>query len=117
MLLKGFCAFFSSSSRRPDGVKAKDEEHQPIEPHSYEYPIFPPPPPQEILTRRSQYIAKIRARKYLVPEGELIDTPLYALYRLYDYLVEDHVMGYRNQLEYFLLVSLGTAVTAYEINH
>ena len=36
-----------------------------------------------------------------MPQGVTVDTPLYALYRLYDYFVVDHVTGYRNQLEYF----------------
>lgn len=76
-------------------------EYQPAERALYEYPTFPPPPPQAIVKRRSEYIANLRARKYLVPEGILADTPLYALYRLYEFFVVDHVTGYRNQLEYF----------------
>ena len=66
-----------------------------------EHHVFPPPPPKEFLDYRSEHLATLRARRYLVPEGVTSDTPLYALYRLYEYFVIDHVTGYRNQLEYF----------------
>lgn len=98
--------FFSNlCSRRSHRLEVKHDQFQ-IEvpqrrPALYEYPTFPPPPPHEILERRSEYTANLRARKYLVPEGVRADTPLYALYRLYEYFVVDHVTGYRNQLEYF----------------
>lgn len=98
MLLTRFFAIFNSCIRRPGRQGVIDDDHQL---DSHQYPIFPPPPPQEILRRRSDYKASIRARKSLVPEGISADTPLYALYRLYEYFVIDHVTGYRNQLEYF----------------
>ena len=62
--------------------------------------VFNPPPPKALLEHRSGYLALLRARGYLVPEGVTSDTTLYALYRLYEYFVIDHVTGYRNQLEY-----------------
>jgi hypothetical protein len=40
-------------------------------------------------------------QSYRVPQGVAADTPFYALYRLYEYFVVDHVTRYRNQLEYF----------------
>ena len=97
---------FSKLCSRPfKHLKAKDVnvqcEYQEAPPALYEHPNFPPPPPQDILERRSEYLYGVRARKYLVPKGVLADTPLYALYRLYEYFVVDHVTGYRNQLEYF----------------
>ena len=100
MLLRS-CTLFSSCSRRPHRPDAKDEDYQHSEADPYEYPIFPPPPPQEIISYKSEYMASIRARKYRVPKGVTADTPLYALYRLYEFLVVDHVTGYRNQLEFF----------------
>lgn len=66
-----------------------------------EFPVFPPPPPLEILNHQSQYVILLRTRLYLLPKDVSKDTPLYALYRLYEYLVVDHVTGYRNQIEYF----------------
>ena len=66
-----------------------------------QFPVFPPPPPQEIQKHRSDYVVKLQARLYRVPHGVASDTPLYALYRIYEYLIVDHVIGYRNQLEYF----------------
>ena len=101
MLLTRICTLFSSCSRRPNRPEAKSEEGQHAETDPYEYPIFPPPPPQEIASHRSEYIASIRARKYRVPKGVTADTPLYALYRLYEFFVVDHVTSYRNQLEFF----------------
>lgn len=65
------------------------------------FPTFPPPPPSEILAHQQQYLIKLRRRQYLAPEGIFEDKPLYALYRLYESLVVDHVTGYRNKIEYF----------------
>ncbi|KAL8705185.1 MAG: hypothetical protein Q9201_001685 [Fulgogasparrea decipioides] len=44
---------------------------------------------------------ELRNRKYWPPKDAPSDTPLYALYRLYEFLVVDDVTGYRNMLEYF----------------
>ena len=90
--------------RRSRNTKVKNNNHVVYarpQRELYGYQIFPPPPPLIILENRPAYFADLRARKYLVPEGVSADTPLYALYRLYEYLIIDHVTGYRNQLEYF----------------
>lgn len=76
-------------------------KQQAEQPDDNGFPPFPPPPPQEIISHRSEYISLLRACKYRVPAGISADTPLYTLYRLYEYLVVDHVIGYRNQLKYF----------------
>ncbi len=65
------------------------------------FPIFPPPPPAEINVQRAEYFVILRNRKFWAPKGVFEDTTLYSLYRLYEYLVVDHVIGYRNQIEYF----------------
>ena len=53
------------------------------------------------MRHRSEYVKKLRTRKYWPPKGVEADTPLYALYRLYEFLVVDDVTGYRNTTEYF----------------
>lgn len=105
-MLSATIRFFSNlCSRRHNRLEDKSNtfqaEYQQAQPLLYEYPTFPPPPPRDILERRSEYTAILRGRKYLVPEGVLADRPLYALYRLYEFFVLDNVTGYRNQLEYF----------------
>lgn len=96
---------FGAMFKRLARSKSNDDElqAQPLreDPGRYESPVFPPPPPEEILVHRSDYIKKLRLRKYRIPEGAVRDTPLFALYRLYEFLVVDHVTGYRNQIEFF----------------
>lgn len=75
--------------------------HGPPKSHPHGYQLYPPPAPQEILEHRSEYVMKLRHRKYWPPKGAPADTPLYALYRLYEFLVADDVTGYRNTIEYF----------------
>ena len=65
------------------------------------YPIFPPPPPREMLGRRNHYIEAIRRRRFGAPEGEMEDRPLFALYRIYEHIVLDNNIGMRNELEAF----------------
>lgn len=74
---------------------------QPVQTSQQGFPIFPPPPPQDILNQRSAYADLLRGRRYKVPKGMRADTPLFSLYRLYEFLVVDHVTGYRNELEDF----------------
>lgn len=97
--------YFVTSYRRFITDKHLDkivpEQVLPAHTSRYESPVFPPPPPEEIIAHRSDYIAKLRLRKYRIPETAPADTPLFALYRLYEFLIVDHVAGYRNQLEYF----------------
>jgi hypothetical protein len=74
---------------------------QPYEPVPEDYPTFPPPPPQHILQQSNAYWITVTRRKYAAPRGVFEDSSLYALYRLYEYIVLDKVFGYRNMLEWF----------------
>ncbi|TVY78105.1 hypothetical protein LSUE1_G004808 [Lachnellula suecica] len=55
-----------------------------------------PPPPREILARRDEHedIIYTRARP-----DEKLDTPLAALYRMYEYIILDQHIKLRNELE------------------
>jgi hypothetical protein len=75
------------------------QENQTIAYDPATYPEFPPPPPAEILANRAAYLSKIRQRKFWVPRGIYEDSSLYCLYRIYEFLVVDHVTGYRNHIE------------------
>ncbi|KAK8055753.1 hypothetical protein PG993_000980 [Apiospora rasikravindrae] len=66
-----------------------------------DYPVFPPPPPRMILEDPAHYLSVISARKFAAPRGVLKDSPLFALYRLYESIVLDRVLDYRNCLEAF----------------
>lgn len=66
-----------------------------------DYPTFPPPPPNQILRDPGHYWARVSARKYGAPQGVFEDSPLYALYRLYEAILLDKVFAYRNMLEWF----------------
>lgn len=80
-------------NQHKDTAEIRQADHPTDQPGPYDYPQFSPPSPQEILAHRLEYITKLRARKYRVPEGISADTPLYALYRLYEFFVVDHVTG------------------------
>ncbi|KAK1767022.1 hypothetical protein QBC33DRAFT_74852 [Phialemonium atrogriseum] len=43
----------------------------------------------------------MRYRKYRAPRGVFEDTPLYSLYRLYEWIMVDHTINMRNELEMF----------------
>ncbi len=75
--------------------------HEQFEPVSEDYPSFPPPPPPAILADRDHYRAIVDRRKYAAPRGVYEDSSLFALYRLYEFIVLDYVFGYRNLLEWF----------------
>jgi hypothetical protein len=70
-------------------------------PSPQEYPTFPPPPPQAILQAPTEYWTKVSARKFAAPRGVFEDSSLYALYRLYEFIILDKVFDYRNALEAF----------------
>ncbi|RMJ17440.1 hypothetical protein CDV36_002862 [Fusarium kuroshium] len=70
-------------------------------PSPQDYPIFPPPPPEAILREPHEHWAKVSARKYAAPQGVFEDSSLYALYRLYEFVLLDKVLDYRNALEAF----------------
>ncbi|KAI3116232.1 hypothetical protein CBS147333_842 [Penicillium roqueforti] len=68
---------------------------------SNEYPVFPPPEPEELLARPSVYRERLFQRIYRTPKDKLEDTPLFSLYRLYESLVLNDNIGLRNEIEYF----------------
>jgi hypothetical protein len=63
--------------------------------------VFPPAPPEELLKDPKASWAAIQSRKFDTPRGHLVDTPLFALYRLYEVIVLDRRFMYRNMLEWF----------------
>ncbi|PGH15835.1 hypothetical protein AJ79_02216 [Helicocarpus griseus UAMH5409] len=63
--------------------------------------IFPPPTPDELIRNRDAYTEQLIHRKFIAPRGEMEDKPLYALYRLYEYIVLDNNIDMRNELETF----------------
>ena len=66
-----------------------------------DWPVFPPAAPRAVLEDCDAYWAKLAAIKFAAPRGEFDDNPLYSLYRLYEFVLVDKVISYRNQLEYF----------------
>ena len=75
-----------------------EEEYKPV---PDDYPTFPPATPQDILEDREGYSAIIKRRKFAAPQGVYENSSLYALYRLYEYILLDNVIAYRNLLEWF----------------
>ncbi|KGO68082.1 hypothetical protein PITC_053400 [Penicillium italicum] len=65
------------------------------------YPIFPPPKPEELLSRPNVYRERLFKRVYRTPKDKLEDTPLFSLYRLYERLILNDNIGLRNEIEYF----------------
>lgn len=88
---------FGPRTRR-DLTGAKGDQYGP---KPADYPVFPPPPPRDILRDPDGYWAKISARRYGAPQGVYEDSPLFALYRFYEVVVLDRVINYRNALEAF----------------
>lgn len=70
-------------------------------PSPEDYPVFPPPPPRLMIKNRVQHWDTIVARKFGAPQGYFEDSPLFALYRLYEFIVLDRPLDYRNALESF----------------
>ncbi|KAJ5177537.1 uncharacterized protein N7500_000236 [Penicillium coprophilum] len=68
---------------------------------SDEYPVFPPPKPEELLARPNAYRERLFQRAYRTPKDKLEDNPLFSLYRLYEHLVLNDNIGLRNEIEYF----------------
>ncbi|OKL57908.1 hypothetical protein UA08_06863 [Talaromyces atroroseus] len=60
-----------------------------------------PPPPRSIIENPFQYWDAILARKFGAPQGYFEDSSLFALYRLYEFIILDHVFAYRDTLEAF----------------
>lgn len=65
------------------------------------FPSWPPPNPREIIAHRTFYKERMRYRQYRAPEGVYEDSPLYALYRLYEWIMVGHSDNMRNELECF----------------
>ena len=70
-----------------------------IEPHELLFPSWPPLYPREILSRRQFYQNRFMNRKYCAPRGVFDDSPLYALYRIYEWIMTGHTINIRNELE------------------
>lgn len=66
-----------------------------------DYPVFPPPPPRVMIESPSKYWETITARKFGAPQGVFEDSPLFALFRLYEFILLDRVVSYRNAIEAF----------------
>ncbi|KAI1982515.1 hypothetical protein LOZ53_005503 [Ophidiomyces ophidiicola] len=90
-----FKKLFSCFRRRPR------EPTEDISSNPYAYPTFPPPPPEELLARSSYYNNLLNQRENTAPLDSPGDTPLFALYRLYEHLVLNRTTGIRNELERF----------------
>jgi hypothetical protein len=78
-----------------------DTDSEDYTPSPQDYPVFPPPPPRSIIENPSLFWNTILARKFGAPQGYFEDSPLFALYRLYELVVIDRVLAYRNALEAF----------------
>lgn len=91
-------SFTRRSTRVPQDATVYDEPYISV---PEDYPVFPPPPPEELLKNRVSYWKTVEARKFAAPCGESGDSPLFALYRLYEAFVLDKRFAYRNLLEYF----------------
>jgi hypothetical protein len=65
------------------------------------YPSFPPPTPEELLSYRSHFEELLSQRQHLFPWPAKDDTPLFALYRVYEHLVLNQTTGLRNEFERF----------------
>lgn len=65
------------------------------------FPSWPPPNPREILSRRDFYRDRLSYRKYRAPKGVFEDSPLFGLYRLYEWIMVGHTVNMRNELEMF----------------
>ncbi|RMJ27472.1 hypothetical protein PHISP_01669 [Aspergillus sp. HF37] len=51
--------------------------------------------------RKDSAEMEVFARKYGAPRGEFEDSSLYALYRIYKYIVLDKLFAYRSNLEWY----------------
>ena len=100
-LVQTFCRAKKTATPFQASLQSREPNDHFYEPVPEDYPTFPPPPPQQILRDPEQYWAVVSARKYGAPRGLFQDSSMYALYRLYEYIVLDKVFGYRNTLEWF----------------
>ncbi|KAF1985542.1 hypothetical protein K402DRAFT_413153 [Aulographum hederae CBS 113979] len=92
--------FSRRTNRSPPKPSAVDDSEPYIGVPS-DYPEFPPPPPEALLKDAGEYWRTVQIRKFVAPCGESADTPLFALYRLYEAFVLDKRFAYRDMLEQF----------------
>ena len=84
------------------GLKCRHNHENPTDLSDFyaPYPRQLPPPPGELFAMRSSYELALRKRRYIrLPGGE--DTPLFALYRLYEAIVLGQTIIMRNEIEQF----------------
>ena len=84
-------------SRKVEAVR--DEQPRLTKVHLFE--VFPPPSPHDIVVNYSLYLEQIKTVNYATEYDK--DTPLHALYRLYEYVMLDQNIGMRNEIENFWL--------------
>jgi hypothetical protein len=101
------------SPSRPEAAEGPDEDMTDEEPEDENskdetlwFPAWPPLNPREILADRKAYLQRLGYRKYRAPEYVFEDSPLFGLYRLYEWIMADHVINMRNELEVFWYVLL-----------
>ena len=89
-------------SQKPKNNPNKNFEQEPShEPVPEDYSTFPPPTPREIIQDPESYWSIVKARKYAAPQAVFEHYSLYAFYRLYEVVLLDKVLAYRNSLEWF----------------
>lgn len=93
---KTWLRWLQPNTRRREGVKSP-AEHTSQSP-SNSRPAYPAPP-REMLDNRFHYEEIIFNRRGL--KDRQSDTPLAALYRIYEHIVLDQNINMRNELEYF----------------
>ena len=85
-----------------DVVNGKRAAEKPSAPDdSHLFPSWPPASPREILAHRDVLKGQFVGRKYAAPEGVFEDSPLYYLYRIYEWIMVGHTINMRNELELF----------------
>ena len=93
--------FLTSPKKKPDTPTAIGPEFwERIAAARPDYPSFPPPPPEIILSERDDFSRRLKRRGHPAPKGQ-DDTPLFAMYRLYEYLILYDNIGIRNELQHF----------------
>src|SRR5690625_3251641 len=80
---------------------SSDSNAEPYEPVPCDYPIFPSPAPEQILEAPDAFFNAVPARKFAAPQRLFKDNSLFALYRLYEFIILDKRFAYRSILEWF----------------
>lgn len=96
--LRAFLSLFCCSGR---SAATSDEPVANDEPSPIDFPVLPPPPPEEILKDCVAFGRAVDARKYAAPRDIFEDNSLFALWRLDELTVLDKRFAYRNKLEWF----------------